>query len=774
MEENEVDSKDNDNDSLEEEISRLIKEQYLFTESIYAYLPVGIEIYDANGVLRSINDHALRMYGVKDQAMVVGIVNLFNSPYVDDLLEARIRSGKEKIDLEFEYDFDRINSDEYFSSSNKNTIIYDAQIVAIKSKKGNIIGHILLTNDVTAVKEEEFRTEETKKNLEMAMDAANMSSWVYDVHKKTYSPLYGNAIAKVNMTADEVMKMLHPLDHAPLDQLFSRLINKEIETGQITLRFYNDQEKQYHFYESRMRLSSEHFGKLLIIGTQLDVTEKIQMAKKTQDLIAKRELAMKVSNIVHWDFDVQTGKFESYNDPVNDYESSRLLGVNEYLEVIHPDDRSSFYDAMQSMLAGENSTINFTCRIQTKYDEEWQYCDFMGVPFEMDENNNIIRFTGFRQNIPKLQKLNRELRERNSRIELSFKTVGMSYWDFDVKSNLFRAFNDPVNDYHSGKTIMPEEYLKAACPDDLDFVRGFISHMQQGIDKDFSLKYRSKTKWDDEWQTLLITGIQVDRSPDGHVTRYTGITINNTKWEKMIRELKEMKEKAELSDRLKSAFLANMSHEIRTPLNAIVGFSELLTTCDDPEEKEEYVSIIQSNNELLLRLINDILDLSKIESGIIERREEQFNLVKVYDELYTTILPKVADNSAVELRQDDSVPNCSVVLDRSRLKQVWMNFLTNAVKCTKTGYIKMGYSIEGEGLRIYVEDTGVGIPEEKHDKVFARFEKLNEFAQGTGLGLTISKAIVESAGGEVGFTSTPGVGSTFWAWFPCSSELVEQ
>lgn len=134
MEENEVDSKDNDNDSLEEEISRLIKEQYLFTESIYAYLPVGIEIYDANGVLRSINDHALRMYGVKDQAMVVGIVNLFNSPYVDDLLEARIRSGKEKIDLEFEYDFDRINSDEYFSSSNKNTIIYDAQIVAIKVK----------------------------------------------------------------------------------------------------------------------------------------------------------------------------------------------------------------------------------------------------------------------------------------------------------------------------------------------------------------------------------------------------------------------------------------------------------------------------------------------------------------------------------------------------------------------------------------------------------------------------------------------------------------
>ena len=654
MEQCEENSQENDDVIIEKEISKLIEEQRLFTESIYACLPVGIEIYDAHGVLRSINDHALRMYGVDDRTSVVNIVNLYKSPFVDSELLARIQSG-EDISLEFEYDFDRVNKDAYYSSHNKDTMIYGVKVIPIWSRKKHLIGHILLANDMTSVKEVEFRTEESKKNLEMA--------------------------------------------------------------------------------------------------------------KKAQDLIAKRDLAMKVSNIVHWDFDVNSQKFESYNDPINDYVSDRLLTVSEYMDVIYPEDRSVFYDAMQSLIAGKNVTINFTCRIQTKYDETWQYCDFMGVPFDQDENGDIIRYTGFRQNIPKIQQLNRELKERNYKIELSFKTVGMSYWGFDVKSLKFSAFNDPINDFYSEKPITPEDYLNATHPDDVVFVRKYMEHMFRGIDKDFNVKYRSKTKWDDEWQTLLVTGIQVERDKEGHVTRYTGITINNTKWEKMIQQLKELKEKAELSDRLKSAFLANMSHEIRTPLNAIVGFSELMVTCDDPEEKKEYINIIQSNNELLLRLINDILDLSKIESGIIERRKENFNLAKVCNELFVTIQAKMT-NPNVELRLDGPNSECWVLLDRNRLKQVWMNFLTNAVKCTKSGYIKMGYGIEREGLRIYVEDTGIGIPDDLHDKVFTRFEKLNEFSQGTGLGLTISRAIVEAAGGEVGFTSKLGVGSTFWAWLP--------
>lgn len=758
--------------SSEKETPLLTQEQLLFAESIYACLPMSIEVYDTKGILRSINERALQMYGVSDKTTVVNTVNLFNSPYMDEKLKNRIQQGDDIV-LEFEYDFERIKDNSYFSTQNKSSIIYEAKIVPLRSKEGEIIGHILLSNDVTAIKEAEFRTDESKKNLELAMEAASMSSWVYDVHKKTFNALYGNPVTKNNTTLEQLLNMLHPQDHEPLIQLLSQLTNKEILQGNITVRFYNEEEKQYRYYESRMRLSSEHLGKLLIVGTQLDVTERVQMVKKTQELIAKRELAMKVSNIIHWDFDVQTQEFEAYNDPINDYASDKLVTIQRYMNVIHPEDRSSSFDAIQSMLSGKNLTINFTCRMQTKYDDSWQYCNIIGVPFEKDEHGNNVRYTGFRQNISKLHQLNEELEERNYKMQLTFKTVGMSYWDFDAKSKQFRAFNDPVNDFHSENVITLEEYLHAVHPEDMELVRENINDMIGGTTKELNFKFRSKTKWDEEWQTLIVTGIPVERNRKGNVIRYTGIKVNNTKWEKMVQQLKELKDKAELSDRLKSAFLANMSHEIRTPLNAIVGFSELMVYSEDPAEKEEYMSIIQSNNELLLRLINDILDLSKIESGILERKRETFNLAKVCGELYTMIQPKIT-NPDVEFQMANSGPDCWIFLDRNRLKQVWMNYLTNAIKCTKSGHIKMGYGIERGGIRIYVEDSGVGIPVELQERVFGRFQKLNEFAQGTGLGLAISRAIIEGAGGEVGFTSTPDVGSTFWAWIPCEISIQEE
>ena len=254
---------------------------------------------------------------------------------------------------------------------------------------------------------------------------------------------------------------------------------------------------------------------------------------------------------------------------------------------------------------------------------------------------------------------------------------------------------------------------------------------------------------------------------DGVVIRVDDVTER----QHMIGELEKARSRAEQSDKLKSAFLANMSHEIRTPLNAIVGFSDLLMVTEDQEEKEEFIQIINANNELLLKLINDILDLSKIEAGSVELKYEDFDLAVYFNELAASMHRRVV-NPQVRLVPVNPYETCTVRLDKNRLAQILTNFVTNAIKYTSKGTIEMGYEKIDENIRLYVRDTGIGIPEDKKDKVFHRFEKLDEFAQGTGLGLSICKAIVEACRGEIGFESEFDKGSLFWAVLPCQFESV--
>lgn len=239
-------------------------------------------------------------------------------------------------------------------------------------------------------------------------------------------------------------------------------------------------------------------------------------------------------------------------------------------------------------------------------------------------------------------------------------------------------------------------------------------------------------------------------------------------------ELATAKEQADQSNKLKSAFLANMSHEIRTPLNAIVGFSELLKDAEETDEREEYWNIIRTNNDLLLRLIGDILDLSKIESGMIDLKPERFDVAVLFSEIHLSMSQRI-HNPKVELLMDQPYTSCMVTLDRNRMSQVVTNFVTNAIKFTREGYIRIAYRVENGGVYVSVEDTGIGIEPEKQNKVFERFYKLNDFAQGTGLGMSICRAIMEAKGGRIGLKSEVGHGSTFWAWFPCGDiEICEK
>ena len=231
-------------------------------------------------------------------------------------------------------------------------------------------------------------------------------------------------------------------------------------------------------------------------------------------------------------------------------------------------------------------------------------------------------------------------------------------------------------------------------------------------------------------------------------------------------ELIQAKEKAEESDRLKSAFLANMSHEIRTPLNAIVGFSSLLAETDEAELRHVYMSLVQENNELLLNLISDILDISKIEAGMIDLVMGRVDVPQLCREVIATFSHKKRDN-AVELRFDENSPQIVIDADKNRIVQVLSNFLTNALKFTTKGSITLSYSLEDESqVRFCVTDTGKGIPDEQKHEIFNRFVKLDSFVQGAGLGLSICQSLVNRMGGKIGVESREGEGSCFWFTHP--------
>ena len=265
------------------------------------------------------------------------------------------------------------------------------------------------------------------------------------------------------------------------------------------------------------------------------------------------------------------------------------------------------------------------------------------------------------------------------------------------------------------------------------------------------------------------------KNRDAYFNHYVGASVEfgyfnmfcveTTNLYRVQQELMEAKDKAEESNRLKSAFLANMSHEIRTPLNAIVGFSNILTVTDSKEERQEYIHIIENNNSLLLQLIGDILDLSKIEAGTLDFTYSNVDINGLLGEQENSFCMRMK-GSNVKLSFAPGLPECHVQMDRNRLQQVISNLLTNAVKFTRVGEIVFSYRLQGDKMYFYVKDSGCGIPSEKQHDIFDRFVKLDSFKQGTGLGLAICKTIIERLGGEIGVESEEGKGAVFWFTIP--------
>lgn len=297
-------------------------------------------------------------------------------------------------------------------------------------------------------------------------------------------------------------------------------------------------------------------------------------------------------------------------------------------------------------------------------------------------------------------------------------------------------------------------------PNDAGYINSFFEEVKQGKAHHFRREVRVKSG--DGWKWICANITRNPQSVDPNKPEMICINYDITE----LKDSQLKRERAEELDRLKSAFLANMSHEIRTPLNAIVGFSQLLAETDDPEERHEFVEIIDSNNRMLLQLISDILDLAKIESGTMDFKFADMNVKEVINEIVTSFRIKMPDNVALIAPKDS--PECQIYSDRMRLTQVISNFLNNAIKYTSEGCITLAYEIIGDEIKFSVTDTGDGMSQEIQAHIFDRFYKGNTFKQGTGLGLSICETIVNRLGGRIGVNSELGKGSTFWFTHPYS------
>ena len=398
-----------------------------------------------------------------------------------------------------------------------------------------------------------------------------------------------------------------------------------------------------------------------------------------------------------------------------------------------------------------NGIINLTTKVTALYDSQNRFINYLFINIDTTETTNAYT---------KIQEFENLFLLIGDYAKVGFAHFNVLTRDGYAQDTWYRNLGEKEG------TPMPQVIGVYAhvVPEDQAVLKNFVGEVKTG--KATSLRKEVRVCRENGKYTWTSINVMVrDYRPQDGIIEMLCINYDITPLKETEQKLIIARDKAEELDRLKSAFLANMSHEIRTPLNAIVGFSSLLAETDSRNERQEYIKIVQENNELLLQLISDILDLSKIEAGTFNFVYTNVDVNETCAEIIKSMSMKVS--KGVELIFEEPLPECYLYTDKNRFTQVISNFINNALKFTRRGCITLGYEqVSHQKIKFYVRDTGMGIPEEKQKSIFERFVKLNTFVQGTGLGLSICKSIVSQMGGEIGVDSTEGIGSCFWFTHP--------
>lgn len=605
------------------------------------------------------------------------------------------------------------------------------------------------------------RIEIINRRLQEVEKVAKIGQWNFNIRTRIIQFTgYSGGIAKENETntilLDHFLEMVHINDR---DQIIDAL---GMEIAILSKKQFDYQliieDKRYFFRIRVINSYKSEDGDTIFEGYVQNITD-IMLKQHELEMIT-----LAVQNSTDYIFAMETSgrlvfgnqKFKEFHNIDPDVDITSL----NFFETIAPASFKARWQDIIHQLAVSKSTLNFV--LPKPIPEKPNLLAFDCTSYLVKDSRSAEQIWTFGKDITERVHYEKQVKELNQIMSTVLTNIPMNISVKDIDNDYRYIFSNRmgkkmhwgVQDDIIGKSdfdLYPSEEAEKLRADDIDSLktreesRRIIQHKDKNNNAVIYDQLRLLVE--DESRSLLIS-----------------IERDITKDKIMEQELINAKVKAEESDKLKSAFIANMSHEIRTPLNAIVGFSKIIAETSDPDERKSYYSIVETNNGRLLGLINEILDLSKIESGIMEFDMETIHLPALCRDIQQTL--RMRCQSGVELIYEDSDTGLMLLTDKNRLSQVFNNLIGNAIKFTKKGSIRFGYTLKEDALVFTVSDTGTGIPDDKIDKVFDRFIKGDNFTQGTGLGLPICKSIIEKLGGTIKLESKFGEGTTFTFTLP--------
>lgn len=629
-----------------------------------------------------------------------------------------------------------------------------------------IIFSILLRYKVKKAKQQ---LERNQRSLAMSLHAGNIGIWEFNIAEERFYNIFCDYFPDEGRSYEGELKLMHPDDVKLFRDAMTAAINGKHTEKPICMRKDDTHTNNWRYIEKELHPLHNEKGEVVkVIGTHKDVTVNMMREHKIEELLKDHEIMFSNTSVGTQYFDAN-GYLVNINDA-----ACEIFGVTDKQALIDSRPNLFEYPQMKGLIDKNDlrkshfiihDNFDLYTNIQSfglrkKHGEH--YIETYITPV-YDADKHLICIIVNNNDMTERETLRKQVEEYAFRMRYVLKSSGILTWKYDPDTHTRSSMDDNL--------IIPDNMK---WKDMLQFVSEKDKHkfMDTFIAMDnreagtFSTQIQFDKFYVDYRPACYTMEGTPFRNKEGKIEYYIGLSINITRLMDIQTQLEHEKEEAQKADRLKSAFLANVSHEIRTPLNSIVGFSDLLQYTDDEEEKKKFIGYIRQNNERLLKIIDDVLDLSKIESGTMAVKIEKVDIGELFSEMYE-VFRRQLEGSKVELIYEQKESKCIMNTDRVRFNQVLTNFMTNAIKYTKEGHIRMGYGCHNKGLRIFVEDTGMGLPKDKKDLVFDRFEKLGSFVQGTGLGLSICKDIANMFGGKVGVDSELGKGSTFWMWVPC-------